>query len=99
MFTMFVCDPWESYLLQLQADSDREWLEREREEDLDREQELMDELFCRDEDGPEPDFEIDDDGEIVDTDEAPVYDVYEEEEWPWYSEKPYETQESEEWTV
>lgn len=98
MLTMFVCDPWESYLLQLQADSDREWLEREREEDLDREQELADELFCRDEDGPEPDFEIDENGEIVDTDDAATCDN-EEEEWPWYSERPYEIVEPETFNV
>lgn len=43
--TIFVCDPWESYLQQLAIDSDREWLEHERQEDLDHEEMLRAEFF------------------------------------------------------
>lgn len=37
---IWICNPWASYMRQLELDNDREWLEHEKAEDLEHEEQL-----------------------------------------------------------
>ena len=87
---IWFCNPWESYLAQLEWESDQQQLEMEKEEDLDREAELASEVFASF--GPD---DSQDDGidEPDDTTEPDA--VVTDEDWPWYADVPLEIQEPE----
>lgn len=52
----FVCDPWESYLRQLQDESDAQIAAMERDENLEHEWQLgVDALLDAEDDGADPD--------------------------------------------
>lgn len=54
--TLFICDPWESYMRQLEAQNDRDYAAFEFQEDLDQEEVLARQYVEDTEDGLEPEW-------------------------------------------
>jgi hypothetical protein len=78
-------------MAQMEWESDQQLLEMEKEEDLDREEELAAEEFS----AFEPDDSQDDGINEPDNDSPEPIFASTEQEWPWYKDQPYEVQEPE----